>query len=257
MRKKIAKNYENLTLRNGFFVSDKLQEKISECRLVFVGTGLASTVATSAARLGFNHFVLVDGDTVDYSNLNRQDFTLNDIGINKAVAVSERIKLINESAEVEVIQKYITTADVKKIVERGDIVINCADFDGVVYEIDKEVALQNKISISPLNIGFGSIVTVFNCKSARLSEMTGGGIDDNKKFLLNFYKSLVGYKLPKYIKVLKAFIFIAKKGFFPQNIIAAETSTVIILDTIIRHLDGKKIKIAPTPVALDIERNYE
>jgi len=259
MKSNITDNYNNLTLRNGFFVSEKLQKSISECRLIFVGTGLASTVATSAARLGFNHFVLVDGDIVERSNLNRQDFTINDLGVNKAKAISERIKLINESATTEVIQKYISPLDVKGIVEKGDIVINCADFNEVVYEIDKEVSLQNKISISPLNIGFGSIVTVFDRKSAKLSEMTKGVTDSDKKFLLNFYSSLKGYKLPKYVQknLLKAFVFISRKGFFPQNVIAAETSTILILSTILRYLDGKKICSAPVPISLDVERIYE
>ena len=89
--------YDQLTLRNGFFISRDLQLKIKECSLVLAGCGLSSNFAVLAARLGFEKFILIDGDNVDESNLNRQPFSLNHVGLNKAEAISEIIKQINQN----------------------------------------------------------------------------------------------------------------------------------------------------------------
>jgi len=255
MEKKQTDNYNKLVLRNGFFIPDKLQDKIADCKLVFIGCGLASSVAIAAARMGFQHFCLVDGDTVELSNLNRQDFYLQDIGRNKASVISERIRSINLECEIEVIDRRVGVEDIEALVKGGDIIINSADFDEVTYVIDELSAEYSKLSISPLNIGFGSVVTIFNKDSKRLSALTGGVCKNDTDYLLTLYKNLEDFRLPKYIKknIPKALLFIATKGFFPQNVIAAQTSTLLITDVLLKYLRGDKIVLAPKAVNLDVE----
>ncbi|MFH0753301.1 MAG: sulfur carrier protein ThiS adenylyltransferase ThiF [Candidatus Omnitrophota bacterium] len=62
--------------------------------------GLGSNVAVILARTGFRHFEIIDKDTVEASNLNRQDFSLEDIGRIKVDALKERILSINPQAHL-------------------------------------------------------------------------------------------------------------------------------------------------------------
>jgi len=65
--------------------------------------GLGSNTALILARCGFCRFVLIDHDTVEASNLNRQQFFLNDIGQPKACCLESRIKAVNPAAECRVL----------------------------------------------------------------------------------------------------------------------------------------------------------
>jgi len=259
MSKTVLNNYQTLTLRNGYFISEKLQKKISECKLVFIGCGLASNVAIAAARMGFCNFLLVDGDEVDLSNLNRQDFYIEEIGKNKAAVIGKRLGSINPDCHVEVLPRFVKVEDIEDIVKRGDIIINSADFNEVTYAVDELAAKHSKLSISPLNMGFGSVVTVFDHNSQRLEKLTNGVCKSDQDYLLKLYKNLEDFKLPSYIRkhIPKALLFIVKKGFFPQNMIAAQTSSLLILDIIVRHLKGEKLITAPRAVALDVEELYD
>ena len=70
---------------------------------VFGLGGVGGTALEALARTGFKHFVLVDMDTVDASNLNRQIlYTAKDIGRNKVDVAKERILSINPEAEIQV-----------------------------------------------------------------------------------------------------------------------------------------------------------
>lgn len=65
--------------------------------------GLGSNAALILARCGFCRFVLIDHDMVEASNLNRQQFFLNDIGQPKACCLEARIKTVNPAADCRVL----------------------------------------------------------------------------------------------------------------------------------------------------------
>ena len=70
---------------------------------VFGLGGVGGTALEALARTGFKHFIIVDFDKVDASNLNRQIlYTAKDIGRNKVEAAKERILSINPEADVKV-----------------------------------------------------------------------------------------------------------------------------------------------------------
>ena len=78
----------------------KLQDKTIA---IFGLGGVGGTALEALARTGFNHFILVDFDEVEISNLNRQIlFTSKDIGKKKVVAAKERILSINQDADIQI-----------------------------------------------------------------------------------------------------------------------------------------------------------
>jgi sulfur carrier protein ThiS adenylyltransferase len=63
--------------------------------------GLGSTVAAALARTGIGRLILVDFDTVEESNLNRQQYFMDQIGQPKAAAMAENLRRINPAVQVD------------------------------------------------------------------------------------------------------------------------------------------------------------
>jgi len=68
------------------------QSKLRRARVGIIGAGGFGTVAQQLARAGIGHLVLCDADTVERSNLNRQEFRWSEVGRNKAVCLAQRIR---------------------------------------------------------------------------------------------------------------------------------------------------------------------
>ena len=66
--------------RNRLYMSEREQNMVKDYKIFLGGAGIGSIVAECALRFGFEHITIVDGDKVDRSNLNRENYTENDIG---------------------------------------------------------------------------------------------------------------------------------------------------------------------------------
>ncbi len=86
--------------RNRIYVSEDEQEKVRETRILLGGAGIGSIIAECALRFGFENIVIVDGDRVELSNLNRQNYVKSDIGKSKAECLAKRLLRINPKANI-------------------------------------------------------------------------------------------------------------------------------------------------------------
>src|SRR5580704_16524700 len=69
------------------------QAVFSRSSVLCIGAGgLISHVAPTLVRKGIGRIILLDGDMVEASNLNRQRFYSKDLGSNKAIALAENLK---------------------------------------------------------------------------------------------------------------------------------------------------------------------
>lgn len=122
---------------------DKIQNKT----ILIIGLGgVGSYTLETLVRTGINKFIIVDGDSVDISNLNRQLMSLTDnIGLNKTDVWEDRILKINPNCEVIKITEFITKDNLFKLFkEKIDYVIDACD----TLETKKEIikyCLKNKI----------------------------------------------------------------------------------------------------------------
>ena len=74
----------------------KVHQKVSAGRVAICGLGgLGSNAAVYLARTGVGHLHLIDFDTVDASNLNRQSYMVRDLGQRKTDALARQIADIN------------------------------------------------------------------------------------------------------------------------------------------------------------------
>ena len=93
------------------------QQKIRDGKVLIVGTGgLGSPAALYLAAAGVGTIGIVDADTVELSNLQRQVIhTTPDIGKPKVLSAQEKIAAMNPEVEVVTYQKRLTAANVPEI----------------------------------------------------------------------------------------------------------------------------------------------
>lgn len=85
---------------NRIYLTEKEQEIIKDFPILLARSGIGSVIAECALRFGFEKITIVDGDYVELSNLNRQNYIEDDIDMNKVDALTKRLKSINRNAEI-------------------------------------------------------------------------------------------------------------------------------------------------------------
>lgn len=86
-------------------VQDRLQ--VSSVGIMGLG-GLGSSVAIALARMGIGSLLLADFDVVEPTNLNRQQYFTDQIGLKKTEALQETLARINPYVRVETIEERLT-----------------------------------------------------------------------------------------------------------------------------------------------------
>ena len=106
-------------------------KKLKQSHVLVVGLGgVGSFAAEFLARNGIGELTLVDGDTVDITNINRQLPALHStIGRPKTEVVGERLKDINPEIKLHLINKFIEPDEFKNLVAS-------AGFDYIIDAID-------------------------------------------------------------------------------------------------------------------------
>ncbi len=107
----------------------KEQDKLRSARVLIVGAGgLGSPVALYLVAAGVGTIGLVDYDTVDVSNLQRQILhTTRDIDRPKVASAEEKLRAINPHVSVEVWATALDQNNAENIVGRYDFVVEATD----------------------------------------------------------------------------------------------------------------------------------
>jgi molybdopterin/thiamine biosynthesis adenylyltransferase/rhodanese-related sulfurtransferase len=142
------------------------QSKLKSARVLIVGVGgLGCPVAQYLTAAGVGTIGLVDGDTVDLSNLQRQIlFDTNSIGKNKAITASERLKYLNENTRFEAFPFHLDSTTSQELITHFDMVIDCTDNLPARYLINDVCIQKNKPFVYAAIYKFEGQVSVFNYK---------------------------------------------------------------------------------------------
>ncbi len=89
--------------------------------------GLGSAVAIALARIGVGTLVLVDFDIVEPSNLNRQNFFIDQIGKAKTEAMIEILASINPYVKVFTHRVELNRMNIPQLFKMADVIIECFD----------------------------------------------------------------------------------------------------------------------------------
>ena len=89
--------------------------------------GLGSNCAVALARVGIGKLILVDFDVVTESNLNRQYFFHDQVGMKKVIALRDNIHRIYSGVEVEIHDIYLQAEEVIKLYSACDVIVEAFD----------------------------------------------------------------------------------------------------------------------------------
>ena len=113
-----------LTERHG----NELQQAFSTAVVAICGLGgLGSNIAIALARAGIGKLILIDFDRVDITNLHRQQYKADQIGMYKTDALADNLREIAPYIELEAHTECITEENAVTLLKDADII--CEAFD--------------------------------------------------------------------------------------------------------------------------------
>ncbi|MBK6322625.1 HesA/MoeB/ThiF family protein [Candidatus Aalborgicola defluviihabitans] len=105
------------------------QERIMQARVLLIGLGgLGSPAALYLATAGVGHLTLVDDDTVDLTNLQRQiAHTQDRLGQPKVESARQALLAINPELHITALDERVDAARLDTLVADADVVLDCSD----------------------------------------------------------------------------------------------------------------------------------
>lgn len=159
--------------RNCIYISDSEQQKIRDTKILLAGAGLGSVIAECALRLGFESITIIDGDKVEESNLNRQNYTNANIGKYKAECLAKYLLKINPHAHILYYNVYLDDDNINDYIDNYDIAINALDFKSdLPFKFDKLLGERGIPVLHTYNFGWAGFVTVVRPTGCQISEIS-------------------------------------------------------------------------------------
>ena len=118
----------------------ELQKKLSEASVAVCGLGgLGSSIAFALARAGVGRLHIIDFDNVDISNLNRQQYFADQIGIPKTEALFANLKRIAPNIEIKRDCVKLTEENIPYLLDGDSIIAEAFD------KADQKAMLVNAV----------------------------------------------------------------------------------------------------------------
>ena len=141
---------------------------LSAHALIVGAGGLGSPVALYLGSAGVGCITVVDHDTVDATNLQRQiAHTLADVGQPKAQSIERSIAAINPDVDIRVVTDRAGDAALTELVAQADVVLDCTDNFATRHAINRACLKHGKPLVSGAAIQFDGQVTVYDPRDAQ------------------------------------------------------------------------------------------
>jgi molybdopterin-synthase adenylyltransferase len=133
--------------------------------LVIGAGGLGSPVALYLATAGVGRLTLVDHDSVDLTNLQRQIIhNLARVGRPKAESARETIAAINPDVQVHAVTQRADAAWLATAVADADVVLDCSDNFATRHAVNAACVRLGKPLVAGAAIGFDGQVSVYDSR---------------------------------------------------------------------------------------------
>lgn len=144
------------------------QEKLKFANVLIVGAGgIGCTSAELLARAGVGKITLIDSDTIEISNLQRQiAFTPNDLGCFKAEVLAKRLTQLNPHIVVEYIVNKLVSENVDELIQHQDLILDGCDNFTTRYLVNASCKKNQIPLISASAIGFQGQLFMIDSDSA-------------------------------------------------------------------------------------------
>lgn len=171
------------------------QEKLKKARVFVAGAGgLGSPISIYLAVAGVGNIRIVDHDTIELSNLNRQIMHGDgDIGKRKTDSAMQKLKGLNKDVNVEAVAKTITEENVAELVDDCDLIVDAMDNLPTRYVLNR-AAIEKKIPFFHGAVyGFeGRAMTVIPGKTACLWCVYQGRVTQGKFPVIGVAPAVIG-----------------------------------------------------------------
>jgi len=142
------------------------QQRLLAATALIIGVGgLGSPAALYLASAGVGRIILVDGDTVDLTNLQRQILhTQERINEPKVRSGKAALASINPHVEVEAIVARVAGAELAALVARSDVVLDCCDNFTTRHAVNQACVSQRTPLVSGAAVRFAGQLSVFDSR---------------------------------------------------------------------------------------------
>ena len=170
--------YSALAERHG----KKTQKSISSATVAICGLGgLGSNIAFALARAGIGKLILIDYDSVDITNLHRQQYKASQIGMFKTDALRDNLLEIAPYVTIETHSVRIAENKAEALIEKADII--CEAFDdaeckAMIVNLVLERMPEKYLVAASGMAGFGSANTIQTRRVSKRFYICGDNTSD-------------------------------------------------------------------------------
>ena len=142
------------------------QERILATHALIIGAGgLGSPAALYLASAGIGKITLVDDDTVDFTNLQRQILhTQARVGMTKVESGKQALQAINPEINISPLQQRLSGAALDALVATADLVLDCTDNFATRHAINRACVHHKKPLVSGAAIRFDGQISVYDLR---------------------------------------------------------------------------------------------
>jgi molybdopterin/thiamine biosynthesis adenylyltransferase len=151
-------------VRNMKAFSPQDQVALLKARVSVVGLGgLGGAVVEILARIGIGRLNVIDGDSFEESNLNRQFLsTPGRMTQSKAEVAAQRIKAINSSVEVNSHHRFLDAENGAQLLKESDVCVDCLDNLNTRFILERLSKRIGAPMVSAAVAGaYGQVTTIF------------------------------------------------------------------------------------------------
>jgi molybdopterin/thiamine biosynthesis adenylyltransferase len=143
------------------------QEHILAAHALVVGAGgLGSPVAMYLACAGIGRITVVDQDTVDLTNLQRQiAHSTESLGHAKVKSLQQTLNSLNPAVAVTALQARADAEMLDRLVAQADIVLDCCDNFSTRQNVNAACVKHRKPLVSGAAIGFDGQICVYDTRA--------------------------------------------------------------------------------------------
>ena len=170
--------YAALSERHG----KKIQKSFESATVAICGLGgLGSNIAFALARAGIGKLILIDFDSVDITNLHRQQYKANQIGMIKTDALKENLSEISPYVAIETHSVRISENNAEALLQKADIICEAfddADCKAMLVNLVTEKMPEKYLVAASGMAGMGNANTIQTRRISKRFYLCGDGTSD-------------------------------------------------------------------------------
>jgi len=171
-KKKMEIKEEDWQKRTRLLIKDIGIEKLKNSTVAVIGVGgVGGYAAEMLVRSGVGHLIVLDIDTVNITNKNRQILALDStIGKKKTDVIRERLIDINSELDLQVIDKYLTEENVQDVfceIPKLDFLVDAIDTLSPKIALIHYCIINNIPLVSSMGVG-----AKYDATKVRISDLS-------------------------------------------------------------------------------------